>query len=149
MQLSPRGEGHITGSSQGETILIIDDDACIRDACQQTLTRAGYRVETAANGKAGLEKAKEMAPDMALVDFRMPGISGMDVMDQLDLVSPGTIKMVVTGETSVDLESEIIGKGRAVGYLAKPFSPMELNLAVRQALEQKNRNRIEEENHGS
>jgi DNA-binding NtrC family response regulator len=126
-------------SSKGEVILIIDDEECMRDSCYQVLIKAGYRVETAINGEAGLAKAKEIEPDVALVDLDMPGVSGLEVMGRLNEVSPETVRIVVTGHTSIDLEKEIIRKGRALAYLTKPFSPEQLNIVVRKALDRRNK----------
>ena len=124
----------MSSSNKDEVILIIDDEECIRDSCCQVLTKAGYRVETAMNGEVGLAKAREIGPDVALVDLDMPGASGLEVMGRLNEASPGTVKIVVTGNTSIDLEKEIIREGRALAYLTKPFSPKQLNLVVRKAL---------------
>jgi len=122
-------------SGKGEVILIIDDAECIRDSCCQVLTKAGYRVETAVNGEVGLAKAREIGPVVVLVDLDMPGASGLEVMDRLNEVNRGIIKIVVTGNTSIDLEEEIIRKRRALSYLAKPFSPDQLKQVVRRALD--------------
>jgi DNA-binding NtrC family response regulator len=122
-------------SGKGEVILIIDDEECIRDSCCQVLTKAGYQVHTAVNGQVALAKASSVRPDLALVDLDMPGVSGLEVMDRLSEVSPETIRMVVTGSTSVDLEEEVIRTGRALGYLNKPFSPDQLRAMVRKALD--------------
>ena len=122
-------------SGKGEVILIIDDAECIRDSCCQVLTKAGYRVETAINGEVGLAKAREIGPVVVLVDLDMPGASGLEVMDRLNEVNRGIIKIVVTGNTSIDLEEEIIRKRRALSYLAKPFSPDQLKQVVRRALD--------------
>ncbi len=119
----------------GEVILIIDDEECITDSCHQALTRAGYQVETARDGESGLMKARQIRPDVALIDIDMPGTSGFDVMDQMNQINPGIIKIVITGNTSIDLETEAIGKGRAVSYLVKPFSPNELKAFVRKGLD--------------
>jgi DNA-binding NtrC family response regulator len=125
-------------SGKGEVILIIDDEECIRDSCCQVLTKAGrYRVETAINGEVGLAKAREMVPDVVLVDLDLPGTPGFEVMDRLNEISPGIIKIVVTGNTSIDLEKEVVQKGRAMSYLAKPFSPDQLKQVVRRALDSK------------
>ena len=120
---------------RGELILIIDDAECIRDSCCQVLKKAGYRVETAKNGETGLSKAREIGPDIALVDLDMPGVSGLEVMDRLSEISPETIRVVITGNTSVDLEEEVIQKRRARSYLTKPFSPRDLHMIVRKALD--------------
>jgi DNA-binding NtrC family response regulator len=132
-----------------EVILIIDDAECIRDSCCQVLTKAGYRVETAINGEIGLAKAEEMRPDVALIDLDMPGAPGLEVMDRLNEISPRTIRIVVTGNTSLDLEQEIIRKRRAVTYLTKPFSPEQLNFVVQEALNSRNPTNPKEERHGS
>jgi DNA-binding NtrC family response regulator len=124
-------------SGKGEVILIIDDEECIRDSCCQVLTKAGYRVETAINGDVGLAKAREIEPDVALMDLDMPGVSGFEVIDRLNEISPRIIKIVVTGNTAIDLEKEVIRKGRALSYLTKPFSPGQLKQAVRRALDSK------------
>jgi len=135
-------------SGKGEVILIIDDEECIRDSCCQVLTKAGYRVEMAINGETGLAKARKLAPDMTLLDLDMPGISGLEVMDRLNEVSPGIIKMVLTGNTSIDLEEEVIRKGRALSYLTKPFSPDQLKQAVRKALDSREQFKQEEDSNG-
>ena len=124
-------------SGKGEVILVIDDAECIRDSCCQVLTKAGYRVETAINGEVGLAKARKIGPVVVLVDLDMPGASGLEVMDRLNEISPRTIKIVVTGNTSIDLEEEVIRKGRALSCLAKPFSPDQLKQVVRRALDSK------------
>jgi len=125
-------------SGKGEVILIIDDEECIRDSCCQVLAKAGYRVEKASNGAIGLDKARKIGPDVALVDLDMPGVSGLEVMEGLDEISPAIVRIVVTGNTSMDLEKEIIDKRLALSCLAKPFSPEQLRLVVREALDTRN-----------
>jgi len=136
-------------SGRGEVIVIIDDAECIRDSCCQVLTKAGYLVETAINGEIGLAKVKEIDPDVALVDLDMPGVSGLEVMDQLNEISPGIVKIVVTGNTTIDLEQEVIRKGRALSYLMKPFSPDQLKQVVRNALDSRDQPKEKEDCHGS
>ena len=135
-------------SGKGEVILIIDDEECIRDSCCQVLTKAGYKVETAINGEIGLAKVKEIGPDVALVDLDMPDVSGLEVMDQLNEISPGIVNIVVTGNTTIDLEQEVIRKGRALSYLTKPFSPDQLKQAVRKALDSREQFQQEEDSNG-
>ncbi|MBW2018807.1 MAG: response regulator [Deltaproteobacteria bacterium] len=134
---------------KGKRILIIDDEECMRDSCCQVLTKAGYWVETAMNGEVGLAKASEIGPDIVLVDLDMPGASGLEVMDRLNEIDPEIVKIVVTGNTSIDLEKEIILKHRALSYLTKPFSPEQLNMVVRKALDRRDQIKQEEDFHGS
>ena len=135
-------------SGKGEVIVIIDDAECIRDSCCQVLTKAGYLVETAINGEVGLAKVKEIGPDIALVDLDMPGASGLEVMDRLNEISPGLVKIVLTGNTTIDLEQEVIRKGRALSYLTKPFSPDQLKQAVRKALDSREQFKQEGDSNG-
>ncbi len=113
----------------------------MRDSCYQVLTKAGYRVETAMNGDVALAKVKEVGPDIVLVDLDMPGASGLEVIDRLNEVSPETIKIVATGNASIDLEKEVIMKGRAMRCLTKPFSPEQLRFVVQKALEMKDKDK--------
>ena len=136
-------------SGKGEVVLIIDDAECIRDSCCQVLTKAGYRVETAIDGEVGLSRARELDPDVILVDLDMPGVSGLEVMDRLNEISPAIVKIVVTGNTSIDLEEEVIRKGRALSYLAKPFSPNQLKQIVRGALDNEENFEQKEDYNGS
>ena len=136
-------------SGKGEVVLIIDDAECIRDSCCQVLTKAGYRVETAIDGEVGLSRARELDPDVILVDLDMPGVSGLEVMDRLNEISPAIVKIVVTGNTSIDLEEEVIRKGRALSYLAKPFSPNQLKQIVRGALDYEENFEQKEDYNGS
>ncbi|MGZ3649480.1 MAG: response regulator transcription factor, partial [Syntrophales bacterium] len=64
-------------------ILIIDDEESLRDGCKQTLERSGYSVLTAAEGVEGIKIAREHKPDIAFVDLKMPGISGMEIIEML------------------------------------------------------------------
>jgi len=75
---------------------------------------------------------------VVLVDLDMPGVSGLEVMEGLDKISPAIVRIVVTGNTSMDLEKEIIHKHLALSCLAKPFSPEQLRLVVREALDTRN-----------
>ncbi len=136
-------------SGKGEVILVIDDEECIRDSCCQVLTKAGYRVQTAVNGEVGLAKAGEIGPDLALIDLDMPGASGLQVMDRLSEISPGTIRIVVTGNTSIDLEKEVMHKRRAQTCLTKPFSLEQLKQVVRDVLDNRDQLKEKEGSHGS
>ena len=79
----------------------------------------------------------------------MPDVSGLEVMEQLHEISPKIVRIVVTGNTSIDLEEEIVRKRRALNYLTKPFSPEQLRLAVREALDTRDHVKKKEGYHGS
>jgi len=121
---------------QKPLVLIIDDEEAIRDSCTQILLKSGFRAETAEDGAVGLEKIKELGPDLVLVDLKMPGISGFDVLERLKAIDPNVIPIVITGYATVDSAVEAMKRG-AYDFLPKPFSPEELRIIIRRAHERR------------
>ncbi len=117
-------------------ILIIDDEEAMRDSCVQILKKDGYIAESAENGSIGLEKIRELKPDIALVDLKMPGISGMEVLDRIPEIDPNIISIVITGYATVDSAVEAMKRG-AFDFLPKPFTPDELRIIIKRGLERK------------
>jgi signal transduction histidine kinase len=123
-------------TEQKPLVLIIDDEEAIRDSCTQILLKSGFRAETAEDGAAGLEKIKELGPDLVLVDLKMPGISGFEVLERLKAIDPNVIPIVITGYATVDSAVEAMKRG-AYDFLPKPFSPEELRIIIRRAHERR------------
>ena len=119
-----------------EIILIIDDEEVMRDGCKQILSKEGYLAETAEDGAIGLEKVKEMKPDAVLIDLKMPGISGMEVLEKLPDIDPLIIPIVITGYATVESAVEAMKKG-AFDFLPKPFTPDELRIIIKRGLEKR------------
>lgn len=117
-------------------ILVIDDEEAMRDSCTQILVKQGFRVETAADGQTGLEKAASLKPDLALIDLKMPGISGFEVLEKIKEINPEIIPIVITGYATVESAVEAMKKG-AYDFLPKPFTPEELRIIIRRALEKR------------
>jgi len=117
-------------------ILVIDDEEAMRDSCSMILTKDGFRAETAENGHIGLEKARELKPALALIDLKMPGLSGFEVLERIKDIDPAIIPIVITGYATVESAIEAMKKG-AYDFLPKPFTPDELRIIVRRALERR------------
>ncbi|MFB0517994.1 MAG: response regulator [Acidobacteriota bacterium] len=117
-------------------ILIIDDEASIRDSCSQVLSKEGYVTETAEDGSIGLEKVRKAKPDLVLVDLKMPGISGMEVLESLKELDPDIVSIVITGYATIESAVEAMKLG-AYDYIPKPFTPDELRLITRRGLEKR------------
>ena len=115
-------------------ILVIDDEEPIRDGCKQALEKSGYNVITAKDGQEGLKAARENHPDMVFIDLKMPGISGMDLIDILSKELPDSISVVITGFASIVSAVEALKKG-AYDYLPKPFSPDQIRVVTKRGLE--------------
>ena len=110
------------------TILIIDDDTVLLSLLRQSLERAGYAVETAANGLNGLQRAYDVHPDLVVLDVMMPRMDGWEVCARLREVSQVPIIML----TAKDQEGDKL-RGFRLGiddYVTKPFSFAELAARV-------------------
>ena len=116
-------------------ILVIDDEKATRDSCCHVLTYDGYRVETAEDGDSGLQKIRKVKPDLVLVDLKMPGINGMDLLEKIRNIDPNIVSVVITGYATVESTVEAM-KRNAYDFLCKPFTPKQLRVVVKRGLAQ-------------
>ena len=114
-------------------ILIVDDEENIREACRKSLARVGYEVEAAADAEEALTKLEASGFDLALLDIRMPGMSGVELLEAVKATDPDVAVVMMTGYASVESAVECMKKG-AAEYVAKPFKPDEVRRVVEQAL---------------
>jgi two-component system sensor histidine kinase/response regulator len=115
-------------------ILVIDDEETMRDSCRQVLERQGLSVETAVDGKSGLEMMDFVNPDIVILDLKMPGLQGVEVLKELQKVHPRTVIIVITGYPTLESAIEAMKCG-AYDFLPKPFTPQELRVVIRRATE--------------
>jgi len=118
-------------SSTGERVLVVDDEPDIVALVAYHLARSGYAVSTATNGAEALTIARRDKPSLIVLDLMLPGLSGLEVMEQLR-GDPATSRIAVLMLTARREEADRI-QGLAMGaddYLTKPFSPQELVLRV-------------------
>jgi CheY-like chemotaxis protein len=124
------------------TILIIEDEAPIRENLRQLLQLEGYAVLEAADGVSGIEVALSSRPDLVLCDILMPGVDGYGVLAELrgtpDL---GSIPFVfLTASANLEDRSQALRRG-ADDYLIKPVKIADLLVAIKQQLDKKMHNR--------
>ena len=115
-------------------IVVVDDDEAIRDSCRQTLERCGYRVATAADGFSAMKAIHANAPDLVILDLKMPGVDGTELLRRIKAEHPTLDVVVITGYSSVGSAVECMRLG-AYDYLPKPFDTDTLRLVVRRAVE--------------
>jgi DNA-binding NtrC family response regulator len=115
-------------------ILIIDDEESIRDSCTQALDKTGYRVKAVKNATEGLRAFKDEFFHLVLLDLKLPGINGMEVLTKIKEENPETPVIIITGFASIQSAVEAMKRG-ACDYLAKPFGPEELRIVVKKALD--------------
>ncbi len=117
-------------------ILIIDDEEVICDACAQVFQEEGYAVETSHEGKTGLKKVDEFKPDLVFVDLKMPGMSGIEVLEKLREKDKEIVSIVITGYATIESAVDSMKHG-AFDFLPKPFAPEELLIITKRALEKR------------
>ena len=120
-----------------ETILIIDDDVAIGNLEQEVLEREGYLVQRAYSGTEALLLLKEKKPDLILLDLMLPGMSGEDILPQIQ----GIPVIIVSAKTAVADKVELL-LGGAVDYLTKPFDTKELLARIAVRLREKSSPRL-------
>jgi len=121
-------------SATQELAVVIDDDYTMRLSCGKILTKMGLRAETFEDGARGLEGVATLKPSLVIVDLKMPGISGMEVISRVHEIDPQITIVVITGYATIDTAVEAVRTG-AYDFLPKPFLPEELRLIVNRGLE--------------
>ncbi len=120
------------------SVLVIEDEAHIRVALEYNLKMDNFDVTLAENGKLGLEKAKEMKPQLILCDWMMPEMNGLEVLDELkknEELKDIPVFMLTAKGMSGDME-QALEKG-ADDYITKPFDPLKLGEMLREKLKGK------------
>jgi CheY-like chemotaxis protein len=117
-------------------VLIVDDDEVIRSLLRLTLPAEGYSVVEAKDGEHALEIVEGRAPALVLLDWRMPGRSGREVLPEIKRLHPQTPVIVLTAEEPVRTQEEANALGADV-FLTKPFSPLQLLATVERFLSER------------
>lgn len=116
------------------TILIVDDERIMRESLAGWLSRDDHEVDTASSGEEALEKLKDIKFDILLVDIKMEGISGLEVLKQVKENDPDIAVIMITAYGSIPTAIEAIKNG-AYDYLLKPFEPAELGVLIERIIE--------------
>ena len=116
--------------------LVIDDEESMRDSCRQALARKASRVEVAGDGLTGLGMLEKEAYDLVILDLKMPGLSGMEVLNKIKQEYPEMVVIVITGYATVESAVEAMRCG-AYDFLPKPFTPESLRAIVGRALDRR------------
>jgi two-component system, OmpR family, alkaline phosphatase synthesis response regulator PhoP len=119
-----------------QRILIVEDEPKIVEICSDYLKAAGFEVDTAGDGMEGLNKARQLKPDLVVLDLMLPGMDGLDVCRTLRRESRVPVIMLTARVEEADkLKGLELG---ADDYITKPFSPRELVARVRTVLRRAN-----------
>jgi DNA-binding NtrC family response regulator len=118
------------------SVLVIDDEEIMRDILQTLLEREGATVSLAESGEAGLALARSQAFDVAVVDVMMPGISGIETLDELAKLAAELPVILITAFASVENAIAAMKRG-AFDYITKPFKNDKFLVVVRNAVERR------------
>ena len=117
------------------TVLIVDDDPDIRELVRFKMAQEGFTVLEASDGEAALRAVAEHDPDLVLLDILMPGLSGLEVLEQIRSTDhPASARIILLTTNTADSE---VTRGFVLGaddYVVKPFSPRELTKRVKATL---------------
>ncbi len=115
-------------------ILVIDDEKLIRWTLEQHLVKEGYDVASAESAEKGLALIAEEAPDLILLDNRLPEMSGLEMLEKLKVQERGLMVIMITAYGMVETAVKAMKFG-AYDYISKPFNLEEITLVIRKALE--------------
>lgn len=124
-------------SSQKLRVLFVDDESAIRDVMKIELPRMGHDVVLCEDGQAAIKALERQTFDAAIVDLRMPGLSGWDVIDHIKKVSPETEVIISTGHGDLEAAIQAIRRG-AYDFLPKPCKLFEISAVLKRIAEKRN-----------
>src|SRR6266480_5468608 len=122
--------------ARNSSVLIIDDEEIMREILETLLSREGYSVRVAASGAEGVELAKSVPFDAAIVDVMMPGMNGMAVLEELKKLDDDLPVIMITAFASVENAIAAMKRG-AFDYITKPFKNDEVLVVIRNAVERR------------
>ena len=109
----------MTINKEKVNILVAEDEACLRDILKVTLEQEGYRAILASDGDETIKKMEKESFQMALVDMKMPGVSGKELVSKIKQINPLMPIIIITG--SLDFKDEMNLKKQVYQYIYKPF----------------------------
>ena len=126
-------EEKIKGGETMKPILIVEDEAIMRESLRDWLTEGGYQVETAEDGEEALKTIAERDFDIVILDLRLPGKDGIEVLREAKEKRPKLKGVIITAYPSVGTAVEAMKEG-AIDYLPKPFDLNDLEKLIRETL---------------
>lgn len=115
-------------------LLVVDDESGIRGALAQVFEYEGHEVAQAEDGRQGIEQAGSFRPDVIFLDVKMPGMDGLDALQQIREDDPSAVVIMISGHGTIDTAVEATRKG-AYDFLQKPLDTDRLLVTLRRALE--------------
>ena len=126
-----------TLKQQRATLLLVDDEANVTDALRRAMRREPYELLTATSGAAALELLSHHQVDVVISDEQMPGMSGSALLTIVRREHPQAIRMILSGQASLESAVRAINEGKVYRFFLKPCNPTDLVFTIRRALAHK------------
>ncbi len=126
----------LSDEMEHQRILVIDDEELIRSLMEAVLVKDGHHVTCVASGEEGIAEIRNQEYSLAVVDLKLPGIDGLEVLRQTKKIAPSTEVILITGYATLETAIESLKLG-AADYLAKPFEIQHIKIIIARALERK------------
>lgn len=124
----------MSNQNEGMSILVVDDEQDIRDGSERILTRLGFEVLKADRGEKALVLLEKNSVSMLILDLKMPGMDGMEVLERVMRLDDTILVIVITGYATVETAIQAMKQG-AYDFISKPFEPDQLRMVVNRAAE--------------
>jgi DNA-binding NtrC family response regulator len=130
---SKSSAGHVDrGARKSTKVMVVDDDRYVLDLLSEFLSDEGYDVSTAESGETAIERQESAPVDIALIDFRLPGIDGLETIRRIGRISANTVTIIMTGFPTLDSSIAALRLG-ASDYIVKPFKLEEVSSSMKKA----------------
>jgi len=129
-----KGEKKVENKLDTGKVLVIDDEQVLRDGAERILTRMNFQVFKASRGDEGLDILAKEPVSIVLLDMKMPGMDGMEVLKRIMEMERGILVIVITGFATVETAIEAMKRG-AYDFIPKPYEPDQLRIVVNRARE--------------
>jgi len=129
-------ENKISSNPGDKLVLIVDDDDAVRELLAFVVLKEGFKAEKVSDGDQALKKARELMPDLMLLDLMLPGCGGFEILRQLQTEKTSTIPIImITGRYMDHSTTEMIRReSNVVDYLEKPVNPAVLSALLHKTL---------------
>jgi DNA-binding NtrC family response regulator len=121
-----------------QRVLVIDDDEAVLQSCETILEDAGYELSLAATPQAGLDLIRQNSFDLILLDYKLPGMNGLEALDRACKLDPDAVIIMFTGYGTFESAVQAVKRG-AFNYMSKPFTSAQLLAEVEKGLEHRRR----------
>jgi len=132
-QVSDSGASRAAAGASRPRVLVVDDEASIRDLLAQTLALADYDVDVAVDGRGALDRIRLDPYDLLIADLKMPGMDGLSVIREAKRLKNNLPVIIITGYSTESSAIEAVNLG-VTGYLTKPFRVPQVLAAAAKAL---------------